>query len=142
MAGGVPISCVERRDQRPSKLEVGTFESLVRRRKICGETALLLVEAVEPLRGHGWNEEQRERPRRDLRVHECEQTDNRCIERGNEQQERGERVRDVSNRSPTHGSGHHVEGRVDYFTDERADECGGDQASELRSDQRDRRLRC
>ena len=63
MAGCVAISCVQCCDERGRELKVRALERLVGRREISCELTLLLVQAVESLRGHRRDEEESQRPR-------------------------------------------------------------------------------
>ena len=91
VASRVLVSRIESCDQRSRELEVRALKRVVGVGKIDRELALLLVQAIEPLRRHRRDQEQRERPRRDPDVHECEEGDDRRVDRRGREHDRHER---------------------------------------------------
>ncbi len=55
--GGVLVPRVERRDQSGGELQICSFERCVRVRQIVGQPALVLIQRLEPLSGHGGHKE-------------------------------------------------------------------------------------
>ena len=68
MTSGVLISGVKRRHEGRGKRDVRALQSLINLGQVIGEPPLILVETEQPLCGDCWNEEQGQRPRRNLVV--------------------------------------------------------------------------
>ena len=75
MTGCVSIPGVERCYKGGRKRQAGSLQTRVRRPKFVGQLALFVVEPKQPLGRNGWDEEERECPRRDLRVRDSENCD-------------------------------------------------------------------
>ena len=97
VAGGVPVPCVERRDERRRERKVRPLEADVYCREVLGESTLLLIQHEEALGGERWREEQRQRPRRDLRIQISEQPDDGRVHGYGHERQRQHHLHDLPN---------------------------------------------
>ena len=72
MARGVLVTSIQSRDQGGGERKIGLLQVGVRNDKLIGELALFLIKPEESLGRERWEEEERERPRRNLRVRDCQ----------------------------------------------------------------------
>ena len=101
VARRVAISRVESGDECGRKLKVRAFERFVCFGEVDSQLPLLLIQAIEPLSRHCWDEEQRQRPWRDADVHEGQERNDWRVDRRGSQHDRNDRANGITDRPST-----------------------------------------